>query len=281
MKFSVGFEKILDMCLPDGRRLKDLISEIEEEFLTNRKKIIEGSLPEEPVKLAISFICSRSGRWAALDTKVRKQLENKNPFDLLKEGETSSFLDGIYGKDSKARKDIEVKIGKFLRSLKDLENRLRLWPEKERLKRFEQEFKEILMNDAKIGKKGCDNLLRDCGFIDYVPIDVHEERFLLRTGIFHKHASTDKYDPTDYEHLSEAMKAFCRKELKNLRINKTSLSDAPGLVDLIIWYFSQEKTEQKKSLGVCAKVPKCNRCPLTSICLFAKLHSHLPTNAQS
>ena len=63
-------------------------------------------------------------------------------------------------------------------------------------------------------------------FWNYVPIDIidiHEERFLLRTGIFHTYASINKSDPRDYDYLAIVMKAFCKKELKNLKIKKIPL----------------------------------------------------------
>ena len=124
---------------------------------------------------------------------------------------------------------------------------------------------------AKIGRKGRENIIRDCGYMKRIPIDIHEQRFLVRTGIFHKYSSLKRADHTDYDHLAEALRCFCKEELKEIKLNGISLSNAPGVVDLIIWYFSQEKTEQKISLGICAKEPKCNECPLreNNLCLFA------------
>lgn len=154
-----------------------------------------------------------------------------------------------------------------------MDMKLKRWLKSERLKRFEQEMERILKTKARIGRKGRDVILRDCGFLNHVPIDIHERRFLLRTGIFHKYASLTESDPTDYDDLAKAMRLFCKEELKGIEINGIPLSDAPGIVDLIIWSFSQEKTEQKKSLGICAKRPQCKKCPLQSLCLFAKSHA--------
>jgi hypothetical protein len=123
-----------------------------------------------------------------------------------------------------------------------------------------------------MGRKGCDNILRDCGFLNHVPIDVHEKRFLLRTGIFHMYSSPNDSDPEDYDDLATTMRRFCENELKTLELDGVHLSQAPRLVDLIIWYFSQEKTEKKVSLGICAKNPQCKKCPLISLCLFARLN---------
>jgi len=275
LDWSEGINRILDINLPKiDKTIKDLISEYVRDFSNNKKSITQGKIPTDPVRLAISFICSRSGRWAALDAKVGKQMKRRKPLDLLKKRELNSFLDSIYARrDSKIYKDTKIKISRFLKSLKKLESELSRLPESERLKMFEQRFENILESDAKIGRKGRDNLLRDCGFLNHIPIDIHEQRFLLRTGTFHRYASLNESDPMDYDHLANAMRRFCEKELSTLRINGISLSDAPGLVDLIIWYFSQEKTEQKISLGICAKTTQCEKCPINILCLFASHHN--------
>lgn len=158
----------------------------------------------------------------------------------------------------------------FLKAVKDLQGELGQWSKNERLNRFKEQFGEIMEKQAGIGIKGQNNLLRDCGFYDHIPIDIHERRFLLRTGIFHKYASLDKSDPEDDEDLAKAFANFCKKELNTLQVEGVLLSDAPGLVDLIIWYFSQEKTEKQNSLAICAKNPQCGKCPLKLICLFAQ-----------
>jgi len=272
--FAEGIEKILDMSFPKEKgTVRGLINSYAREFSENKKSIIEGKVPAWPVRLAISFICSRSGRWAALGIKAREQLEGRNLMDLLKERELNSFLDNVYTRHGRAYKESKEKISQFLTALEGLNNELKGWPKNERVKRFEQKIEKILETQAHIGRKGRDNILRDCGFLNYIPIDVHEQRFLLRTGIFHKYASLTESDPTDYDHLANAMSRFSKNELNELEVNGTRLSEAPGLVDLIIWHFSQEKTEKEISLTICAKDPKCEKCPLKNLCLFAKLHS--------
>ncbi len=276
MNWSEGIERILDMNLPKSKKtLKSLLSEYVLDFSKIKKSITQGKIPTGPVQLTISFICSRSGRLATLGNRVGDELKRRKPLDLLKERELNSFLDAIYTRkrrNSKLYKEAKTKILRFLKRLGDLESELSRLAESERLKLFEERFENILEDDAKIGRKGRDNLLRDCGFLNHIPIDIHENRFLLRTGIFHKYASLNESDPTDYDHLANAMRRFCEKELKTLKVNGISLSDAPGLVDLIVWYFSQEKTEQEISLGICAKTPLCEKCPLNNICLFGRQH---------
>ena len=274
LEFVQGIEMILNTSFPEGRKsIRDRINWYAKEFLKNKKSIIEGKVPTAPVRLAISHVCSRSGRWASVATKVDKLLDKRNPAYLLKKKERKAFLERVYAQsDSKAYKDSNEKISQFLTALEDLKNNLGQCPKSERLEKFEKEFENILEMKANIGRKGRDNILRDCGFFNRIPIDVHEQRFLVRTGIFHKCASLKDADPTDYNHLAAAMSRFSRDELNGLEVNGIRLSEAPGLVDLIIWYFSQEKTEEEISLGICAKSPKCGKCPLKALCVFAKLH---------
>jgi hypothetical protein len=273
VEFAQGIEMILNISFPEGKEsIRDRINWYAKEFLKNKKSIIEGKVPTAPVRLAISHVCSRSGRWASVATKVDKLLDKRNPIDLLKKTERKTFLEKVYMQsDSKAYKDSNAKISQFLTALEGLNNNLGQCPKSERWERFEKEFENILETKANIGRKGRDNILRDCGFFNRIPIDVHEQRFLIRTGIFHKYASLNDADPTDYAHLANAMSRFSKNKLSELEVNGIRLSEAPGIVDLIIWYFSQEKTEEEISLGICAKVPKCGKCPLNTLCIFAKL----------
>jgi hypothetical protein len=51
--------------------------------------------------------------------------------------------------------------------------------------------------------KGIDELLRDCGYFDRVPIDIHEQRFKVRTGIFQQYSPS--CDPLDKREYHEAL----------------------------------------------------------------------------
>jgi endonuclease III len=268
--FSEGFRKILELTLPTGKeKLEDRIYFCIENMYSNKEKIQQSNIPDDPVRLAISFICGRSGRWAGITENVRKKLEEKNWRDLLKEKEIDAFLSNIY-KRKGIMDEAKIKISKFLKSLENLELELKRWTENERLENFKLKFQSLL-DEAGIGRKGRDNILRDCGYIECIPIDIHEQRFLIRTGIFHRYSTLENSDPTDYHHLANALRNFCKKELNGLKIDDINLADAPGVVDMIIWYFSQERTKQEISLKICAKRPRCNECPLReNLCLYAK-----------
>lgn len=118
-----------------------------------------------------------------------------------------------------------------------------------------------------LGPKGVNLLLRDLGFFDIVPIDIHERRFLMRTGIALYYGSPSG-DPASHEFYANALVNFCNKELKGLSISGIPLDKSPGIVDLIIWYFACEKQE-KGCKKVCLSKPKCSICPVKNLCLYA------------
>ena len=117
MGFAKGIEKILNMELPEKKEtgekktIKDQIIEYMKNYSENKKSIMQGKVPLGPVRLAISYICSRSGRWAQLFNKAHEQLKNIDPMDLLKEKELNRVLGEIYmRRDSVAYKNAKEKI---------------------------------------------------------------------------------------------------------------------------------------------------------------------------
>jgi len=112
-----------------------------------------------------------------------------------------------------------------------------------------------MLRSVGISWKVRDNILRDCEFFNKILIDIHEARFLLRTGIFHEYAPEDA-DPLNYDHLAQALRIFAKQELREIEIYEVKLSDAPGIVDLAIWLFSQEKTVEESALNICGKQTK-------------------------
>ena len=136
-----------------------------------------------------------------------------------------------------------------------------------------------LYNKAKKGKtkilgvKGRDDYLRCVGYWDRVPIDRHEARFIIRTGIFHACSLSDKGDPLERDHLQEAVRAFCKKYLNGFKVLGINLGEAPGILDKFIWYYCKEPSKgegsNEEGLGICGKTPKCSECLLRNTCLFS------------
>jgi len=129
-----------------------------------------------------------------------------------------------------------------------------------------------------LGDKGRDNYLRDFGYFDRAPLDRHEWRFIVRTGIFHHHATVKESDPQDRDHLQAALVNFCNKQLRGFEVSEINdcfglrldLGKSAGMVDLFIWSYNADERYH-----TCGKQPHCHRCSLNGSCMFAKVCGHI------
>ncbi len=120
-----------------------------------------------------------------------------------------------------------------------------------------------------LGFKGACDTLRSLGYFDLVPIDIHERRFQIRTGIIYYAPSS--LDPKEEKYYVTALREFCKRNLKGVKIFKgIDLGEAPGVVDWIIWYLSCTRTS-RYCKGVCTAKPKCNICPIKDMCFYNNL----------
>lgn len=133
-----------------------------------------------------------------------------------------------------------------------------------------KQFTDKLYNLAKqgktevLGEKGRDNYLRDFGYWDRIPMDRHEMRFIIRSGIYHACSSIDKSDHLEKSNLHDALNRFCDNYLKDHLVEGINLANAPGIVDIFIWSFSAENR-----YNICVATPKCEKCNLKGVCLYA------------
>jgi len=119
-----------------------------------------------------------------------------------------------------------------------------------------------------VGEKGRDNYLRDFGYWDRIPMDRHEMRFIIRSGIYHASSSIDKSDHLEKRDLHDALNNFCAKYLSGHRVEGIDLGNAPGIVDTFVWSFSAEDR-----YNICVARPKCEKCGLKGVCLYALTNS--------
>jgi len=137
-----------------------------------------------------------------------------------------------------------------------------------------KQFTDELYNLAKqgktevLGEKGRDNYLRDFGYWDRIPMDRHEMRFIIRSGIYHVCSSIDKSDSLEKMDLHDALNRFCGKYLEGHIVEGIELGNAPGIVDIFIWSFSAEDR-----YDICVATPKCEKCNLKGVCLYALTNS--------
>ncbi len=121
-----------------------------------------------------------------------------------------------------------------------------------------------------LGTKSVEMILRDMGHFDRVPIDRHERRFLLRTGIALVYGPPSK-DPASPEFYSEALTNYCRENLNDVSLEGIPLGSAPGILDWAIWYFSCER-ESRDCKAICSSNPQCGICPIRDTCLYWRMH---------
>lgn len=119
-----------------------------------------------------------------------------------------------------------------------------------------------------LGEKGRDNYLRDFGYWDRIPMDRHEMRFMIRTGIYHTCSIEDKNDPLQKSSLHHALTRFCSQYLTGKIAEGIDLGDAPGIVDIFIWSYCG-----KGRYNICGSTPSCEECNLNSVCLYALTNS--------
>jgi len=115
-----------------------------------------------------------------------------------------------------------------------------------------------------LGEKGRDNYLRDFGYWDRIPMDRHEMRFIIRTGIYHACSVKAKNDPLEKGSLHDALTRFCFKHLKGKVVEDIDLGNAPGIVDIFIWSYCA-----KKRYNICGNTSRCDECNIRSVCLYA------------
>lgn len=133
------------------------------------------------------------------------------------------------------------------------------------LRDFTEELYSVRRNGKKglLENKGADHYLRDVGHWDIIPIDVHERRFLVRTGIFHTFSLPGRQDPLGYGSLQDALSTFCLFCLQGKIFEGVDLSSRPGIVDLFIWFYCADKKYE-----ICGSTPKCGECGLNDACLY-------------
>ncbi len=138
------------------------------------------------------------------------------------------------------------------------------------------DFTKKLYDLAKIGKtdilgeKGRDNYLRDFGYWDRIPIDRHEMRFVLRTGIFHTSSRIGHNDPLEKDSFHDTLTRFCSTYLSGKVVEEIDLGSAPGIVDIFIWSYCAKSTyPNDKTFNICGSIPECDDCNLKGVCLYA------------
>jgi len=211
---------------------------------------------DEKLRIGLRKLTSKYG--------VRGLLEGKGREELLR------FIKNSVNERVLTRTKALVKVRYVLDSLKCIT--LREWVKIE-LKDFKGDLTEQGLR--LLGDKGLNDFLKTAGCWDKVPIDINEQRFIIRTGIYLAHPEPQKFDPTDKSFLREALKTFASKYLKDKTIAGIDLGENPGVLDAFIYTYCSSR----EGLGICAREPKCNKekpCKIREACLhFILTTSHI------
>ena len=257
-----GFKHLLEDA--DYRRS---IEKNVNDYLENKEKLATD--PDSMVALGKlgELIASNNyyrGKYAEL---FRKEFESAEQLEsgFFTIEKSKKILKDIIGKVA-FRPDIaKKKVSVLLKELK--QKSVREWTRQLYILSLKGRGTEIL------GPKGRDIYLRDMGYLDRVPVDIHEMRFIIRTGIYH-HCSRNLFDPLKKGDLQNALVIFCKDHLRGLSVHDLDLSKNPGIADLIIWHHCADPP----GLGICAAKPKCLEkktiCPLSEACLFSTMRNN-------
>ncbi|RLE84600.1 MAG: hypothetical protein DRJ67_10285, partial [Thermoprotei archaeon] len=210
-------------------RMEDVVVRRVGEFQRNREALEREAFPSGPLKLVVEAIVTQSwwrrNRWNMLLDALRERDYSRwrKPLirleDLAFMAETMEFL-------YKSRK------GRWWRdaaeSLRFREAALR---EAGSLKAWVAEVHravdemggnwrrhEYVSGIKGLGFKGINDVLRSLGYFDHAPMDIHERRFLLRTGVALKYGPPSG-DPWSPEFCLEALRRFCREELSGYEVS--------------------------------------------------------------
>lgn len=257
-----GFEQLLQ-----DRKYKEKIEMDIRDFLVNRNKLEKDPYYIDAIRelgelvSSVNYFREKNARSFRDDFNARIRPLGTNFLSTNKGRQ--GFID-IVVRNAALRKDVAER--KIRRILSELESKsVKDWLEE--LYALSKKGKRSVL-----GPKGRDLFLRDMGYFDRVPIDIHEIRFILRTGIYHC-CSKDFFDPLEKEDLQVALVNFCKENLAGLRFHNVDLSKSPGIVDLVIWYHSADP--KSGGFSVCSAKPKCvdekALCPFSEACLFSMI----------
>ncbi len=243
-KFATEFKNTIDWMLRDshGQEIKNGL----QYFNTNKNSLKRDPDSKEALRMIIRLVKTSGFRLKP------RNLDNKLDLFIEQYGEdfrTSSAIDELIKLvGDRKMKNIELllaypTLNQFTNNLYALANRGKT---------------EVL------GEKGRDNYLRDFGYWDRIPIDIHEMRFIIRSGIYHTFSSIDKCDHLRKSDLHYALTRFCRECLNGYSAEGIDLGTAPGIVDGFIWSFSAIDI-----YNICGVSPKCEKCNLCNACLYS------------
>jgi len=251
--FGDGFEHLLD-------RYRNAVEKDVEAWLYNKRKLQKdpnsGGIFEELVEIIVSRAWRRMGKLGKFKSEVKRSKWNPE------------FFQSPEGRAVLRRYEIGNNVQELLRQLEKCT--IGDWIE-ERYERANNHEKDRSLKQIGFGPKSRDVFLRSVGHLDIVPIDIHQRRFLVRTGIFHYYSRIPSC-PLEYDDLQFSLVNFSKACLSGLIVKGFDLGENPGIVDNLIWHHCA-----RYEGAVCGKNPRCffqpSECPLFwKACLWSKMN---------
>jgi len=248
-RFRQGFKHFID-------KYRKETDEKIDEWLSYKAGLKNDANYRKAFQLIIKSIISRSWYLTGLLEKFKTQFpEERWKPTFFESAEVKKALSDLKHRNTG---DVGKKVQSFLDQLSEmsvdewLRGRLKHAREKDAGARVKDGF----LKEVGIGEKGRDDVLRTVGFFDRVPIDRHERRFQIRTGIFHYCSEWDA-DPESDISYRISLANFCSRYLKGVKVKNLDMGKNPGILDGIIFNFCSNKRH-----NICGDKPNCQRCIL-------------------
>lgn len=206
---------------------KDLIERYREEIAHKQHDSIEHceEVREDPEKMLERLLRTRVSmgyRLPSLAQEISEKINGRWNLQFLRSDEGKEILREAMTAYKPHRQKCLDELNEYL--FDKLENMtMKEWIEN-----------RVLIKKVLGSEKSVNIFLRDCKSFSYVPIDRHERRFIVRTGIF-SHYLSDKSpeinDPDKKKHYIEALRRFSEEQLSGHELEGYDLGESPGLVN--------------------------------------------------
>lgn len=251
-KFANEFDKLIDWMVEDNTEVRKKI----QKFKDDKRGIAEEPDYPEALKEFVKSLVTRAWYYklpAGLDEKIDNIIKKYGA--KFRTPEVKNDLIGL------VKEKAPPKINTWA-----IDNLQKFLDEYNTIAEFTRKLHDLAVKGKTevLGEKGRDQYLRDFGYWDRIPMDRHEMRFIIRSGIYHACSAKYKNDPLRRSSLHDALTRFCTTFLKDKIVDDIDLGNAPGIVDIFIWEYCA-----REGYYVCRSTPECKECRLNSVCLYA------------
>lgn len=255
-KFANEFKKLIDGMLKDSAKVKGDI----QLFKDNKNELSMNPESSKALRVLVELIVTQAWYY-------------RKPQSFDKEIDTFIARHGANFRTSTAQKDLVELVEKLAPSrviTRAKESIQKLLANYSSIEQFTKKLHDLAKRGKTdiLGEKGRDNYLRDFGYWERIPMDRHEMRFIIRSGIYHTCSIRDENDPLEKGSLYDALTRFCSTYLKGKVVEGIDLGNAAGIVDIFVWSYCG-----KERYNICGSTPKCNECNLNGACLYALTNS--------